>query len=153
MRDLASTTSPSSTETGLFTQVRQIFKITVRPQAGSLHSSLPHTSLPRRKLISYIRMSPFGMTGSGQCSNTQPSTVSLLSCITFPGMSSAPTGKNRHPRDNTASTKCSKRRHYLCHSVSRWVSHLRVWSWRKRRLQRCSGPPPHCRRVGQCGTQ
>lgn len=36
------------------------------------------------------------MTGSDQCSNTQPPTLSLLSYVTFPGMSSAPTGENTH---------------------------------------------------------
>lgn len=37
------------------------------------------TSGPRRNLISYIRMSPLGMTGSGQRSTTHPSALSSIS--------------------------------------------------------------------------
>lgn len=60
-----------------------------------------------------------------------------------------------YPYYKTVSTKCCKRRCHgiLCHSVSRSVSNLQVWSGRRRRLQRYSGPPPHCRHGGQYGRQ
>jgi len=31
------------------------------------------------------------------------------------------------------------------------ISHLQVWSWKRQKLQRCSGPPPDCRHGYQYG--